>query len=375
MVNVDGRRIVAATAVAGSLLVHAGLAVGLAMLPEPPPIEPAPHVDGIELVWLETPARVDPPRSPSPTTDVDVPSGETSAALPGPPERPKRSRAHAPREEDGSPGARPTPSPAGDPPTAAGLALSGLRGGTGRGASGAVAVVVPAPSEAIPAQAPRPTPRARSPEGPTLPPADREVRSLEEAGFRKRKDGSYKMGKLRSAFTATVHPDGRVSFRDRSITVNPVRTATGLLAPQRLAGEEQFRTLKTRLLRQTFELRMQMARSWSRKQMRKQLAALDRQLEAAWSRNDWSVQRRRRLLFTLWDDCLEASPKVAARESSRVEDSLDQARVEAGVKARKTVILFITTELPKGSADAYSKDELEALNRARKSRRRFAPYG
>ncbi len=382
MTKSNQHRSAVAKATAASLLVHVSVALALVILPEPAPSEAPPPADAIQLTWLDAPPVPEPAPNPTPTP---APSQDARAPAPGsgvPEPAPGPEREPEPEEagpQDAGAGTRDGPGPPepASAPSADGsspLSLRGLRGGDSARASSGPGVV-PAPSEAIAHLTPRPMPRPAAPQGPVLPPEDREVRSLEEAGFRKGKNGTYKLGKLSSSFSATVHPDGRVSFRDKSFNVNPARLGTGLLAPQRLAGEEQFRTLKTRLLRQTFELRMQMARSWSTKHMRTQLAALGRQLEQTWSRADWSTQRRRKMLFTLWDDCVEPPAEAGRRDADSVDDSLDQARVEAGVKARKTVIAFIKAELPQGSADAYPPAELEALNRSRESRSRFDPYG
>ena len=79
------------------------------------------------------------------------------------------------------------------------------------------------------------------------------------------------------------------------------------------------------------------------------------------------------MLFTLWDDCEEATPEGPGATKS-VEATLDQARADAGTKARKQIVAFIRDELPAGSADAYSSAELERLNASRQSRERFSPY-
>ena len=154
----------------------------------------------------------------------------------------------------------------------------------------------------------------------------------------------------------------------KGLTVGQAATVS-----QALAGEEQFKGLKAKIIRQTFELRMQMAQSWSSDQMRKQLARLQGQLERAWTRADWTAVRRREVLFTLWDDCEEAPPE-GEDPAKTVEAALDQARAEAGTQARKQIVAFVREELPAYSPDAYPSDELKRLNAARHSRQRFAPY-
>lgn len=194
---------------------------------------------------------------------------------------------------------------------------------------------------------------------------------MKEAGFRKRKDGSYKMGSISSPFVVIVQPDGRVRFRDRLVTVTGTSIHPNLLPAQKLAGEEQFRGMKAKILRQTAELRMQLARSWSKKQIRTQLAALSTQLKTAWERPGWSGERRRKQLFDLWDECEET---VDEPDTAGVDETLDHARAAAGKKARAMIVRFIREELPADSDQAYPAAEVRALNGIRVSRQRFSPY-
>jgi len=207
-----------------------------------------------------------------------------------------------------------------------------------------------------------------------LPPSDDlEPRSLEEAGFKRHEDGSYKLWKLGGAVTVKIHPSGRIEFRDRALSVRGAAVGHAGTVAQALAGEEQFKAIKAKIIRQTFALRMQMAQSWSRDQMRKQLARLRGQLQRTWTRSELSAVRRREVLFTLWDDCDEASTEGEGAAKT-VETTLDQARAEVGTQARAQIVAFIREELPAGSADAYPSAELERLNASRHSRQRFAPY-
>ena len=170
-----------------------------------------------------------------------------------------------------------------------------------------------------------------------------------------------------------IRPNGEVRFRDRLAVVSGIAVRPNLLPAQKLAGEEQFRGLKTKILRQTAELRMQMARSWSKKQIRAQLAALSRQLKSTWEKPSWTLERRRKQLFLLWDECDE--PPEDEPGAGSVEDTLEHARSAAGSKARAMIVGFIRDELPAGSEEAYPAAELRALNGIRASRQRFAPYG
>ncbi|HUS68872.1 MAG TPA: hypothetical protein VMZ28_30255 [Kofleriaceae bacterium] len=81
-------------------------------------------------------------------------------------------------------------------------------------------------------------------------------------------------------------------------------------------------------------------------------------LERIW-RSEWSAAEKRALLFELWDECAEEG-------SSGV--------VSAANAVRAAVIAFVRRRLPHGSRDAFTDDELRALNRRRTSRARFEPY-
>lgn len=355
-----------------SLGAHTLLGLALCGLPESPESDPKPQVEVVELVWLEevpSPLKTAPEPDPAvPSHTPGPPAHDIDPAPQGPVAPPTAPRKRASRPA--SPGIPPTssvPEASGE----GGLSLSGLRGSSTAKSPGSATAV---PSAAL-VRPPSP-PQGRRPDRPALGPVvrstDDEPRSLEEAGFRKRKDGSYKFGGISSAFVAVVQPDGRVRFRDRVVTVHGTAVRTNFVPAQKLAGEAQFRTLKTQILRQTADLRMQMARSWSKKQLRAQLAALSTQLKTAWERPNWSLERRRKTLFLLWDECEEPSADDAGERN--VADTLDQARAAAGAKARAMIVRFIREELPADSDQAYPPAELRALNGIRGSRQRFAPY-
>jgi hypothetical protein len=57
-----------------------------------------------------------------------------------------------------------------------------------------------------------------------------------------------------------------------------------------------------------------------------------------------------------------------------VDESGEEELVEAGKAARVQVLGFLRSHLPKGTANAFSDDEIAAFNRRRHSRTEFAPY-
>ncbi len=357
-------------AVVGSAVLHALCFALLRLVDAPPPPEPTPpateealEVALLELVEspsLQPPAAEPPELTPKLVDDpaaVSDPVAQSTEPSPAPPRRRTRSRSGS-------------STPAGDEsaPVTDGVALSGLRGSSnGRAPVGPP----PRPSYARAPAASNTGDSVPRPIGPR-PPDTEEPRSLEEAGFHKRKDGTYKKGRLRDEFVAIIEPNGRVRFRDRRVVINGVSIKPNLMPAQKLAGEEQFRNKKIRILRETAELRRGLARAWSVKQMKRELARLDTKLRVVWGQSEWSEARRRKQLFLLWDECEEPLEEELAVNS--VEAQLDAARRETGAAARKAILRFIDLKLPLNSAYAYTQEELRALNATRASRERFEPY-
>jgi hypothetical protein len=82
-------------------------------------------------------------------------------------------------------------------------------------------------------------------------------------------------------------------------------------------------------------------------------------LEKVWALGSLSAAQRRRLIFTLWDEC---------------EERGDPEVLRAAEAARRLIVKFVRDKLPAGGPDAFTPAELEALNRARHSKMRFDPY-
>ena len=88
-----------------------------------------------------------------------------------------------------------------------------------------------------------------------------------------------------------------------------------------------------------------------------QVQILKRNLDRVWSLP--TSQARRDALFELWDECAETG---------------SEELIAAGREARKLVVGVIRARLPAGSADAFTAADLDALNRKKQSKARFAPY-
>jgi hypothetical protein len=156
-------------------------------------------------------------------------------------------------------------------------------------------------------------------------------------------------------YTAHIADDGTVRFQNKPVVCYP----DGRCAPN---DPDILKYEQARFLEATFEVRAQMSAKARAKNLGQALADLPQRLERVWVNQASSLEERHRLLFELWDECNE--PR-----------KLDEADLSGGRYARAAILAFIRRHLPKGSALAYTVEELEALNRRRTSRERFAPYG
>ncbi|MEM9462796.1 MAG: hypothetical protein AAGF11_52130 [Myxococcota bacterium] len=360
--------------------VHGLLLAWWASLPSPSrEDEPAvPELRPVELVELPPSLRAVEPVVPP--NEAAIPEPETKPETepePNPVERARPARRASSPQSQADP-TSPSPSTDDDDPAPApgGIALLGLRGrsqppSSGRRLGPVLRPQLPPPAGGGPIGG-GPVVRKVGAEGPaTSPQRDGPPRSLAEAGFRKRRSGKMVYRDAQSGFVATLLPDGRLKFRE---TVTP-SSMPGLAEALRSAsGQELYIQQKKRLLEQTFELRLQMAVSFASDKIDRRLASLYRELLEQWSRTSKSEAERRVALFERWDEC-EEGLAVRLRGFEGVNSSeLDQKRRAAGQQARQTIERFIRRQLPSGSPQAYTAEELRRLNARRHSRARFAPY-
>ncbi|HEY5948734.1 MAG TPA: hypothetical protein VIV40_24755 [Kofleriaceae bacterium] len=115
---------------------------------------------------------------------------------------------------------------------------------------------------------------------------------------------------------------------------------------------DPYASRKLKLLDDTRDERVAMGTAHRAQQAVRSAEFMTRNLQALWAREPSPIARRA-ALFELWDECGEDDP---------------------GVRARAVVIGWIRTHLPAGSADAYTADELTALQARRTSSASFAPY-
>ena len=205
--------------------------------------------------------------------------------------------------------------------------------------------------------------------GPPPPPGPLEMRAptLRVSPRRPRSelvpDGGGRFRVEEEPFVAHVERDGRVAFEDeKSIGMELPLITTGRFEltdlAMRAAGQDPYSSRKMALLDRTRDERMGLAAAENAGNLRDAVVRTPAALERVW-RGPGSPAARRRLLFTLWDECAETG-------SDEV--------VTAARAVRAAIVAFVRRRLPAGSRAAYTSAELEALNARRTSRARFDPY-
>lgn len=235
----------------------------------------------------------------------------------------------------------------------------------------------------------------------------------------RRADGGYEHTNRRAGFSATIHPDGRVSFRDHSIGGGSVKLfgidlggktpnipdasqpSNTLVRPQdlgslgddplvkwgaygpppimlaaggRMAGisdvalSTRRASAKQQFLESTTALREQLATKNRRENERAAITSLESDLRAIWGAADSPAAVRRERIFQRWDECAEQT----AGDADVSQEERTRGRV--GDRARKRIESWIRANIPEGSTDAFANAELTEMNGRRRSRASFAPY-
>ncbi len=177
--------------------------------------------------------------------------------------------------------------------------------------------------------------------------------------LRPRADGGYDIRE--GEFSARIAPDGTLTFMDKTA----LQKWGGLSyqieitdAVMRAVGDDPYRYQKDQVRRQTAGLRAKMAAAACEVRLKTSIVALKGRLDEIWSDPGLSPTQRRTLLFQMWDDCAESGP----------QDVLQHAEM-----ARQTIYAFIQRNLPAGSEHGFRPQELDVLNRHRRSKLRFSP--
>jgi hypothetical protein len=171
-----------------------------------------------------------------------------------------------------------------------------------------------------------------------------------------RRDGHGGLVYRDDRFTARVAPDGSVRFEDRHGSFDPRTLSFGCDLNDeimRLRGEDPYAYEKRKFLAAAWERRLRMRARADQRHLAAALKELPQRLATIWRDSRRPPAERRRLLFLLWEEC---DPATAA-----------------GRAARSVIEGFVRRELPRGSAAAFTDEELRRL--ARLTRPAFDPYG
>jgi hypothetical protein len=258
------------------------------------------------------------------------------------------------------------------------------------------------PTPEGPAQLPAPTGARATSERPWLaeqPPGAAES-SRGGLGLTRQRDGSMLYVDPGKRFTAAVNPDGSVRFGNRWGRDQHGARMKGSGAALRsfgptgiggvgmamtgptewllfLAGQEFDAAAKTRFLNQTRDLRIQLAIAFTMQLLQTRLDELSHELLGLWSDASRPIAERRALVFQRWDECderLTAGLPAGGDLPGEAVSVIDQARLDAADRARRTIEGFIRRQMPRGTPRAYTAAELAEFNRRRVSVETFAPY-
>ena len=176
-------------------------------------------------------------------------------------------------------------------------------------------------------------------------------------------------------FRARFNPDGTVAGIDDKANLQRKGLFGGTFdvtdAMMRSKGIDPYASYKLKVLDETREERVAIGKRYRTQKLARAREYVQKHIERLWA-TTLDPAARRRSLFELWDDCAERRPDMEAPGfAPRAEDD---ELVVAGAAARAQVIGFIRSQLPAGSADAYTPAEVARFNKRRKSRARFTPY-
>ncbi len=233
---------------------------------------------------------------------------------------------------------------------------------------------------------------------PLAEPADEGTRG--SLDLRRQRDGSQLYVDPGRRFTAAINPDGSVRFgnrwgRDqhgermrgsgwalRQIGPSGIGAiGMAITGPTEwllfLSGQERDAAAKTEFLNRTRDIRIQIAVAFTMRLLDTRLAELNQELIGLWTDASRSLPERRALVFQRWDECDERLDEgLPSGRELPVEavSQIDQARLAAADRARRTIEGFIRRQMPRGSDRAYTAQELAEFNRVRVSLEPFTPY-
>ena len=205
----------------------------------------------------------------------------------------------------------------------------------------------------------RAAPREDGPAGAFLGPLKRPGESDPERRYPLKPGANGSLVYEAPQFSATVAPDGTVTFHDRRVGYSARKSTFSFDLSDEFARELAHGTsypyLKANFLAATFKRRTEMAAEVNSRQLHAARAALPRQLDALWDDTRYRRRERRRIVFLSWQE-------------------LDRSTAD-GRSIATAIEAWIRQRLPRGSSDAYSDQELDAYSHERPGAPAFNPYG
>ncbi|WAS98144.1 hypothetical protein [Nannocystis punicea] len=225
-------------------------------------------------------------------------------------------------------------------------------------------------------------------------------------------DGAGRLKHRGDGFTAIIHPDGSVEFRDHGGTADinflgldlwrrrlrepeperqppwfmgvvdealyskrfapygpaPILAAFGARFGGLADGRRKNRhkSAKQAFMIATEQLRFHLANAWYKQRLRSELADLGGQLLEVWRDAKLPLTERKRRIFERWEECEDAT-------STRRTD-IDDMRLDVARTARAKIEAFVRQVAPLGSPQAFTDEELDRFNAGRAGKTRFRPY-
>ncbi len=173
-------------------------------------------------------------------------------------------------------------------------------------------------------------------------------------------------------FEASISRDGRIHFKDK-----PNVQYEGIMFNEEIAlpmvsfrfdvtdavmksfGDVLYPYRKFKLMDGSRDARIEMAARYQQETLQDALLHYKKHLSSIWRNPKYSLPQRKKILFSLWDECAEKGPESLVRTARSI---------------RATTLRFIRKNIPEVSDLQYSSEELQVLNKQRQSKARFAPY-
>lgn len=192
---------------------------------------------------------------------------------------------------------------------------------------------------------------------------DREVRKRHEPRYpsERMRDGTIRF--RAPGWFAFVAPDGSVRFRRRRASWHTSKASLSFDVTDdvmRRGGKDPYAMQKLRFLRSTRRWRTRLRRRARLGWRQRYFATLPARLRALWARRDVTTAGKRRLLYALWQECLEPGDSPLRRRAQQ---------------ARWMILRFVARTLPAGSPQGFTPAELSRLNARRRGQPAFDPYG